>query len=189
VKLFIASLAAATTLFSAPKVEAIPQMTESNAVAQRECKALSNRFIKWENQRWKEGGKRGPQPRRYEGVNVIPSSWVTGGGSGHIRLACGMVKTHWNSGEEIYTQLFQEKGPDGDYWDKAVWTTGDEAVSKHNSYIAAYNGEVRRYNAEVDSWNAKHSDSRSPMEIARCRGIYGSGINMITIDWCTGESW
>ena len=40
----------------------------------------------------------------------------------------------------------------------------------------AERAELQRYNAEL--WRQ-----------GECRDIYGSGSNMITVDWCTGETW
>ena len=186
--LALAALTALTTLAATPKAEAAPRMTQSNRAQMQRCTALANEHIEWEVDRW-SANRVGPQPRRYDNVVVIPSTMVKELGNGHIRLACGMVKTHWNSDKKVYTQIAEQLGADGDYWNRVVWNPKASAVASHYKYAADYNTSVRLYNAETAAWNAANADPRTPYEIMRCRDIYGTGLNMVTVDWCTGESW
>ena len=187
--LALTALTALTTLAATPKAEAAPRMTSSNKAQMQRCTNLANEHIEWEEERWM-ANRVGPQPRRYENVVVIPAAMVTElSTTGHIRLACGMVKTHWNSNKKVYTQIAEQLGADGDYWNRIVWNPKASAVAAHNSYTADYNASVRLYNAETAAWNAANADPRTPYEISRCRDIYGTGLNMVTVDWCTGESW
>ena len=177
-KLALTALTALTTLTAvAPKAEAgVQRMTQSNAQQMQACQTLANEFIEWENNNWK-ANRVGPQPRRYENIVPIPTTMVTESGwPGQIGYACGALRTHWNSNQVIYTQLFTQKDASGVYYDRTVRNGRQEAVAKHIAYVVAYDKEVNRYNAETALHNAE-VDRRNA-----CRVTYFGS----TYDICTG---